>query len=591
MGRRGLLLVVIALALVPATFARADPPAMFGVSVNRVFNDDFTPAHWDAPLTAVHDAGIRLARSDAFWMWAEPAAPGPDGVHTYDWTKLDAEAGALADHGLAWRPILDYSARWASSDPTDYHAPPTNLDDYAAYAAAFAERYGRGGSFLADHPDAAPVTVYEIWNEPNGAWFWHPAPDAATYADMYLKARAAIKAVDPDATVVVGGLVADTTFVEAMYAARPELKGNVDAVGWHPYAPTAAGVVGSVRALRRSLEQLGEPNVPIHITELGWPTSGEGTSIVIPEDQRAVALEFTADGLARSDCGVVSVIPYTWTTPEVDSGNIEDWYGLRHPDGTPTPSSDAYARVVARWTSTPIADDARLQLCHPPDGDADGIPDAEDRDDDNDGARDSADAFPLDPTEQTDLDGDGTGDNADPDDDNDLVIDVLDSFPADPNESADTDLDGTGDNADHDDDDDRLLDKAELFAGTSSADADSDDDGLPDAAEHRTSPTRADTDRDGIPDGIEKGVTVPVADPPGETKGTDLNRWKPDADPRTLTLSLRADTDKDGLVDGREDHNRDGRRVRTETDPRFRDTDHDRVNDAADRRPLNRHRR
>jgi len=23
---------------------------MFGVSVNRVFNDDFTPAHWDATV-------------------------------------------------------------------------------------------------------------------------------------------------------------------------------------------------------------------------------------------------------------------------------------------------------------------------------------------------------------------------------------------------------------------------------------------------------------------------------------------------------------------------------------------------------------
>ena len=54
------------------------------------------------------------------------------------------------------------------------------------------------------------------------------------------------------------------------------------------------------------------------------------------------------------------------------------------------------------------------------DGAADGG-DACDTDDDNDGVVDSADAFPLDPSESVDTDGDGQGDNADQDDDNDGV--------------------------------------------------------------------------------------------------------------------------------------------------------------------------
>src|SRR3954470_12729525 len=193
MRRRGMLLATAALVLALAigSTTRATPEAgapadMFGISVNRVFNDDFSPARWDAPLAAVYDTGFRAARSDAFWMWAEPSPPH-DGVHTYQWERLDAEAGALARHDLRGVPILDYPAPWAASDPHDYHSPPPSLDDYAAYAKAFAERYGRGGS----HAGSLPVTTYEIWNEPNGSWFWHPAPDAAVYADMYLKARAA----------------------------------------------------------------------------------------------------------------------------------------------------------------------------------------------------------------------------------------------------------------------------------------------------------------------------------------------------------------------------------------------------------------
>jgi hypothetical protein len=330
------------------------------VSVNRIINDDFKPAHWDAPLRAVHASGLRLARTDAFWMWAERFPP-VHGVHHYDWAWLDSVAKALASHRLRWLPILDYSAIWAASLPTDYHSPPTSNADYAAYASAFAARYGRGGSFWAQHPTLPrlPVTAYEIWNEPNnGRWFWRPKADAARYADMYLRARAAIHAVDARATVVVGGLVARPSYVEAMYAARPDLRGNVDAIGWHAYAPTVTGLVDGVRDLRATLELVGAADLPVHITELGWPTSGKDPT-VLPERARAAALEAAAARLARSDCGIRAVIAYTWKTPRRDRTG----FGIRRPDGRPAPSSRAFERVVARYDRNP---GVRLRLCHPP---------------------------------------------------------------------------------------------------------------------------------------------------------------------------------------------------------------------------------
>src|SRR6476661_5961168 len=98
MVRRSVLLVVLALALCGGATARAaEPGSLFGVSVNRIVNDDFTPAHWDAPLRSVRASGITQARTDAFWMWAE-ARPPVHGRHTYDWSRLDAVAGALASH-------------------------------------------------------------------------------------------------------------------------------------------------------------------------------------------------------------------------------------------------------------------------------------------------------------------------------------------------------------------------------------------------------------------------------------------------------------------------------------------------------------
>jgi uncharacterized delta-60 repeat protein len=80
------------------------------------------------------------------------------------------------------------------------------------------------------------------------------------------------------------------------------------------------------------------------------------------------------------------------------------------------------------------------------DTDADGFPDKVDTDDDNDGALDEDDAFPLDAAETTDTDNDGTGNNADTDDDNDGVTDALDFYPLiSLNGLTDTDNDGIPD--------------------------------------------------------------------------------------------------------------------------------------------------
>ena len=132
--------------------------------------------------------------------------------------------------------------------------------------------------------------------------------------------------------------------------------------------------------------------------------------------------------------------------------------------------------------------------------DGDGTGNNADTDDDNDGASDLVDVFPLDPDEIADRDGDGIGDNADTDNDNDGSPDDVDAFPADPFEAQDTDGDGTGNNADADDDNDGVPDVVDAFPldnKRSEADgSDTDGDGVDDSLD-------LDDDNDGIPDTIE----------------------------------------------------------------------------------------
>ena len=115
-------------------------------------------------------------------------------------------------------------------------------------------------------------------------------------------------------------------------------------------------------------------------------------------------------------------------------------------------------------------------------------------DTDGDGAKDSVDAFPRNPTEWLDTDHDGIGDNADPDDDGDGLSDVaeINIYHTDP-KRADSDGDGISD-----------PDELQVYH-TNPMDADTDHDGLNDSAElaHGTNPNVADTDGDGFLDGYE----------------------------------------------------------------------------------------
>ncbi|MEZ5495042.1 MAG: thrombospondin type 3 repeat-containing protein [Pseudomonadales bacterium] len=83
------------------------------------------------------------------------------------------------------------------------------------------------------------------------------------------------------------------------------------------------------------------------------------------------------------------------------------------------------------------------------DVDGDGLGDACDPDDDNDGVPDEEDNCPLAANaDQRDTDGDGLGDACDPDMDGDGVLNGDDAFPLDATEWDDTDGDNLGDNSD-----------------------------------------------------------------------------------------------------------------------------------------------
>ncbi len=356
-GAAGVVLALLgAVALVAAGGAGHSRPARspspglreaIGAGVNLLFNSPgLTPQQISAQLSALHATGATIARSDALWEASEPAAP-VGGVHHYVWTFDDTIAGDLAAHGLRWLPILDYAAPWAQSIPGADHSPPASDADYAAYAGAFAARYGPGGSFWRAHPElpAEPVQTYEIWNEPDTGYFWLPGPEPARYADLYLAARAAIDAAQPRARVIVGGLSGPTTFVSQMLSARPQLRGHLDGVAIHPYG-TPPVVIEKVRLARAVLSGVGLGSVPLYVTEVGWSTSPPGTTDYVPAGQRPAYIAATLGALGHLDCGVAATVLYTWYSPRQNPADGQQWYGIDSLTGVPDSDTVAFRAGV-----------------------------------------------------------------------------------------------------------------------------------------------------------------------------------------------------------------------------------------------------
>jgi len=365
------IVVSAVVAVIPARAGAAAPADFFGMNVQNVF--DNSSSTWGAQLTALSNGGITLGRVDARWQSVEPKAPS-NGRHTYNWSFYDSVAQAMAQHNIRWYPIIDYSTNWAGvvSGDSNSAVAANHVGDFATYANVFAQRYGRGGSFWRSHPSLPqlPVTSYEIWNEENSTRFLHPQSGAPEqFADLYMAARSAIKPVDPQAEVVVGGLSLGTegggadeiSFLQRMVAHRPDMRGNTDAVALHPYQLLVNDVYARIARFRATVDQLLGPQVPLEITEVGWSTTA------VSDQERGTDLTTLAQTLPRSDCNITRLIPYAWTSPEQNRGNSDDWFGIYNRNATPKASGSAFVGAVRtmRGMTTAAAPTGTVSICHP----------------------------------------------------------------------------------------------------------------------------------------------------------------------------------------------------------------------------------
>jgi hypothetical protein len=289
-----------------------------------------------------------------------------DGSYS-NWSRLDNLARAAALNGVALQPVL-------INMPLEVYTPPKTDAErvrFGEFAAAAVGRYGPDGSFWAacDCPKL-PVTVWEVWNEPNLAPFWD-FPDPAAYGALLEETGSAIRAADPDARVLFGGLAYPSTLSATKLAPNAFLRDVIlevggepfDALALHNYRPNPDRAVntliaGTVETLKTYAGTTagGAPRKQVWLGEFGRPTEPDDPTT--PEDEQAssedaqqVWLDTFLDMLLphRSDWNLGPVMWYSLRDgPNADASWLRQ--GLRRTsaedsDAGPKPSWDAYTAL------------------------------------------------------------------------------------------------------------------------------------------------------------------------------------------------------------------------------------------------------
>jgi hypothetical protein len=327
----------------------ANAARLAGMKWGLDYSDTLTFDTPGALSTALDDAkrlGMDYIRVDFGWEDYQSFANYPP-----DFSKFDNVVAGANARGLKVLATIDFPPPWARRNTCKDTAacPPADNALFANFVKQAVARYAARG-----------VHHWEVWNEPN-ITAWAPTPDPADYTKLLVTVSAAIRASDPHAFILMGGLAADHPSPGAPFVSPYDfitavakdggLKA-VDGIGYHPYpdgdpatSKTFLAVSQSPTSIITALTQAGAPNMPIWITETGanipaliW---GPPSQVKPQEAQQVETAKKEVDALS-SYPNVASFFWYSYQDAPAD----HLVFGLRRGDGSYRPSFDALQQII-----------------------------------------------------------------------------------------------------------------------------------------------------------------------------------------------------------------------------------------------------
>ena len=368
----GTVLYLLTLLQLPLQTADTVPVQHAGVNpfgVNTFLQNEVEPEKRELAMQMVAEAGFKWIRQEFTWEDIEIHGKGDfedrrdaDSPPKSAWAKYDHIVELAETYDVRIMARLSNPPAWSRTmrDEVGTYAPPDKTSDYGDFVEAVARRYmGR-------------ITVYQIWNEPNiyPEWGLYPINPAA-YVELLKEAYTRIKAVDPNAIVVMGALAAtievdrqrtegvspgglsDVLFLQQVYDAGGGPYFDVLAMQGYglfsgPYdRRMQPRVLNFSRPLylRDVMVRNGDAHKAIWLSEMGW--NAVPLESGIPPIYGHVSLEQQAEYAVLAYRRLQEEWPWAgvgfyWflkqaTDQELADGNPQYFFRLLEPDFTPMP--------------------------------------------------------------------------------------------------------------------------------------------------------------------------------------------------------------------------------------------------------------
>ena len=309
----------------------------------------FSAADLNAELDSMQKLGITWVRFDIEWGDVQYSS-----ATSSNWTSYDNLVKAIVAHHMKALGIILFTPQWARTPGCTggVECPPSDPSLYATFASEVAARYKGEG-----------LHYWEIWNEPNNFNFWATKVDCDAYTALLKVTYPAIKAVDPDAVIVTGGLAPESTndvslsptdFLSCVY--NDGGKNYFDAVGDHPYTypnfPSSDGTGAwnqmsvTVPSLRSIMVANGDSAKKIWFTEFGTPTDGPDSHWYVSEAQQAAMVTDTFN-LYKSYSWAGPLFWYTFKDSGSTTDTNENFFGLIRFDNSLKPAYTVLQKIIS----------------------------------------------------------------------------------------------------------------------------------------------------------------------------------------------------------------------------------------------------
>ena len=282
------------------------------------------PSTMDTSLNGIRDAGGRWVRVMFAWSDMEQSKGN------WLFTGADLAVQEAQQRGIKILGILGGAPSWANGGHEPNYPPnSSHMNDWKNYIHTLCSRY------------KGKISAWELWNEENISQFWQPTPNSAAYVSLVSQTTPTIRADDPNATIVMGGM-AGLGYGYLHECLDAGVAKYVDALAYHPYPETIGGGTDpyeyycrlAVSLVRSLISQHTTKHLGIWLTELGWGTGPSPVTKGVDEYTQACYLLRTFINYADTD--VNRVIWYN-----IYDGFL-DPYGLLRNDMSRKPSFNYY---------------------------------------------------------------------------------------------------------------------------------------------------------------------------------------------------------------------------------------------------------